>query len=1457
MLNNSIPKYHTNVNPRFNIVATLNKQPITQWKEFQRRPQTDKERKEQLELLRTKKANAIGFVCGVGGLVNIDIDAIDKDNPEAAAISDDVPRYILAKLGIAWPYAWTWRSASGKGWHIWIVVKDLPEDARREEIPGRGEIVKAIEVRVWGNYSIVPPSVTIPTEPPAVTTWSHLCDTLGITKERNPERAKAKRELTARIMDLLSVLNGDRNNSVYDAAFFMAYHYIAHGLIDENKVKTALYEAAAKRNRNPLPEKETLEAIKSGFDDGKEKATQEKTSQNGKPQKLAELLIPLALDNAEYFIDKTNEAYAKYSFNSYKKVVPFDSQEFRTWLSTLCYENLGKAPGSETINSVINVLFHHALKTGRKEIYSRIAPDGDNGVYINLGDETGRAIHVTPNGWEVVDDPPVMFVRSDTMQALPEPKRGGSLDTLRSFINIEDDESWALIKAWLTMALVYDKPYPILALIGEQGSAKSTTAEFLRKLIDPSYVLVQRPPQDQESLFIIAASEWVVAIDNVSVVPYWLSDALCSLVTGSGITRRRLYSNKRASSIYAKRPIILNGITEFITRGDLLDRVLKIEVPHIPDTKRVDKATLEAEYDKQRPYILGALLDRLSGALREHPHVRLHELPRMADFARFAIAAEKAEVGDSWTYETSLFARSYRLVRDEAKTRAVESHIIGPVLLTWLSAQSLPRTLTAAELLSELEEVANENNSRIIRTHGWPKTPSALSNALRSLENDLRAGYGYDIKFPRSNGKRNIIIDKVHTDASDDTPPDDGNPPPDTPPSRNKPTPPPIGGNPNNTPSGSTTGALSGSDTSATTQQHGRQQEQQEQQQHETHKEEAMRTIKQPASAYYKASQPIVWLETAQDVEDAMRDIMAQPLVGLDFETTTRVVGKKKNGEDAVRPDKLRLVQIATPNNVYILDAFKTDVHLLDGLFTAEEGPVLAGHNLKFELMMMQRTGLPIPSSHRLFDTMIASRLLTAGMRVKVVKKTKKGTEEKEVKLNHGLDDVALRYLHKQVNKELQKSDWSGELTKEQIQYAANDAAIMLPLSDILGEKLYEADLTTVFEIEMRALPAVAWMEETGVFFDVAHWKETAAKNQAALEKLRNELETLAGKKINWNSNKQVLPILKARGVDVDNTQEDTLKPFADKDPLVALFLAYKRLDHLVEHFDKEDMLHAITPDGRLHPNFDQTGTDTGRMACREPNVQQIPRDGEYRKFFRAPHGRVLIKADYSQIELRIAAEYTKDPRMLEAYKTRQDLHTLTAHLVLGVPLEQVDKKHRQKAKALNFGLIYGMGAKGLMNYAATQYNTHWTEEEATTFRDEFFKAYQGLHRWHQRTGQNKYPEAVYTLSGRRRLNVAKYQEKLNTPIQGTGADGLKTALALLWERRHECPSAVPVLAVHDEIVIECDEAEAKKAQKWLEKCMVEGMAWLLEEVPVVVESDIYKNWAGTEKPDNKQDNNK
>jgi DNA polymerase-1 len=545
-------------------------------------------------------------------------------------------------------------------------------------------------------------------------------------------------------------------------------------------------------------------------------------------------------------------------------------------------------------------------------------------------------------------------------------------------------------------------------------------------------------------------------------------------------------------------------------------------------------------------------------------------------------------------------------------------------------------------------------------------------------------------------------------------------------------------------------------------------------------------------------------------------------LVALDLETT---------GLNP-RLDRIRLLSLgyATIDGdiiIYLVDCFVIDPSPLWSVLATKE---LVIHNGVFDLAFLAR--LNFTPAHTIHDTMLFEHVLTAGTKDRV-----------------RLNDCCQRRLGRNLDKADQMSDWSGTLSPHQLAYAAHDVEVLLPLLKAQKTRIKDSNLTQAAEIECRCLPAIVWMAQSGVAVDAGGWRALSEAATAKEMQLKADLENAAPAKPsangcteswNWNSPQQVKQALALAGCPLESTADEAL---AAVDHLLARLLRQYRAASKQCSTYGADWLKHVADDGRVYANWRQTGAASGRMSCGDPNLQQLPR-GEYRRCVAAPLGRVLVKADYSQIELRIAAKVSGDQALLEAYKRGDDLHTLTARSVLGI--EEVTREHRQLAKAVNFGLLYGMGARGFRQYAQSQYGVILSEDEAQRYRAAFFKTYPGLVGWHQQV-RRQHARETRTLSGRRRIldDQTFDTQRLNTPVQGTGADGLKLALGLLWERRQQVPGAFPVMAVHDEIVVECDKGQADVVAAWLKAAMTEAMAWLINPVPVKVDIKIGRTWGG------------
>jgi hypothetical protein len=344
------------------------------------------------------------------------------------------------------------------------------------------------------------------------------------------------------------------------------------------------------------------------------------------------------------------------------------SRNFKLWLSRLYYERRRSAPNSDAVQSALNILEAYSRFDGPELPVSVRIADANGKIYIDLGAPDWSAVEIDTDGWRVLDVPPVRFRRSKGRLPLPVPKHDGNVNALRHFLNVKSDEDFALIVAFLVAVLRGRGPFVILVLTGEHGTAKSTLTRIIRTLCDPNSAPLRSLPRDDRDLFVSANNGYVLAFDNVSKLPVWLSDSLCRLATGGGFGTRELYTDSEEALFDAMRPIILNGIEDFVTRGDLADRAVALTLAEISDDKRRDEESFWAEFDLAAPLILGALLDAIACGLKTLPHVKFARKPRMADFARWVVACE-AKL--PWTAGT--FMRAYERNRVESIETMLES----------------------------------------------------------------------------------------------------------------------------------------------------------------------------------------------------------------------------------------------------------------------------------------------------------------------------------------------------------------------------------------------------------------------------------------------------------------------------------------------------------------------------------------------------------------------------------------------------------------------------------------------------------------------------------------------------------------------------------------------------------------------------------------------------------------
>jgi hypothetical protein len=505
-----------------------------------------------------------------------------------------------------------------------------------------------------------------------------------------------------------------------------------------------------------------LDAVLAATKEAAAKAAEANGGAAGRSKKpQSKELVDLATEVAEeLWHDEAGASWVTFPSRGHTEHRRVNSDPARLWLRGLYYQRTQNVPGSQALQDAIGVLEAIGYYEGPEHPVCLRVAEHDDRVYVDLSDRDWNAVEVRPGSWQVSNPCPVRFRRARGMAALPLPDPNGDLAELRRFVNVTSEADWRLLVAWLLFAWRADRPYPALVLRGEQGSAKSTTGRFLRALIDPNISPLRAEPREVRDLMISATNSWCIALDNISYLPNWLSDAFCRLATGGGFSTRELWSDGEEKLFDVIRPALLTGITDVVTNPDLLDRVVTIDLPRIPEERRLTERQLWAEFNEARPRILGGLFHALSRVLTELP-VTLGRAPRMADFAENSVATERA-----MGWPAGSFLNAYHHTRASERETALDGSLIAHLIRKRTDEGGFVGS--ASDLLAWLNQHVDERTQRQRR---WPKQPQHLSGQLRRLMPDLRAAGWAEVEFPAHHGHaRQVVIRKVRKSSPSPTP---------------------------------------------------------------------------------------------------------------------------------------------------------------------------------------------------------------------------------------------------------------------------------------------------------------------------------------------------------------------------------------------------------------------------------------------------------------------------------------------------------------------------------------------------------------------------------------------------------------------------------------------------------------------------------------------------------------
>jgi hypothetical protein len=423
---------------------------------------------------------------------------------------------------------------------------------------------------------------------------------------------------------------------------------------------------------------------------------------------MSSALVELAGTRYDLFTSDTGEPFAIARGEHVARPLRGGRQSLRAELAAAFVRQEGQVPSSNALADALNVLEGRAQQNGVRAVHIRVARHEDS-IVLDLANRGDDVVVIQDGNWSLSTSSPVLFRRTEATAALPIPTRGGDLRRLRDLLNVSG-EQFDLLVGFLASAFIPDIPHPLLLMRGIQGSAKSTSAKFIARVIDPSAAQLRRAPRNEDAWVVAAAGSWMVALDNISSIDPWLSDALCRSSTGDGDVRRRLYTDNSLVVLAFQRVVVLTGIDVPALRGDLADRILALELEPISEEKRRLDRELAAAFAARHAGLLGALLDLLARVLEELPRLTMTRYPRMADFGRILAAVDRVRGTSALATYTG---QSGRLAGE-----VVASDMVAQAVCAYLDEHAglWSGTVKGLWVASTTERPPK----------GWPATPRAL-----------------------------------------------------------------------------------------------------------------------------------------------------------------------------------------------------------------------------------------------------------------------------------------------------------------------------------------------------------------------------------------------------------------------------------------------------------------------------------------------------------------------------------------------------------------------------------------------------------------------------------------------------------------------------------------------------------------------------------------------------------
>jgi DNA polymerase I-like protein with 3'-5' exonuclease and polymerase domains len=917
---------------------------------------------------------------------------------------------------------------------------------------------------------------------------------------------------------------------------------------------------------------------------------------------------------------------------------------------------------------------------------------------------------------------------------------------------------------------------------GEQGTAKSTRSALLRSVIDPGRPALRSLPRNERDLFISARNRHVLAFDNVSGLPLWLSDALCRIASGAGFGTRQLYSDDEEALFDGARPLILNGIEEVVERPDLAERAIFSVCEPIAESARKSEDEMNAAFDAVHASVLGALLDAVSTGLRNTPNLKTTVLPRMADFAKWSIACEPALWG------AGEFLRAYRANIAGAVEAVLEASPVAVAVRTFMDQLATDKrtqwTGTASALLAELVVLVSD---KVAKEKSWPTNGRALSGHLRRAASFLRR-VGIDVAFTTGGAAKTRWITITASffpgpsNGRKSAPFAPASPAPDT-----------ASNDINDLDSG--TAGANATDTGANAADAGA----------SAGANADFAPVPKPLKSLDEASvaggagakdanwrletaaerkvPPLVFdvdgvevvvCRTTAEAEACIREMIVDAggkPVPLDLETcpipsererlaalkaertavNAQAIAFRKTAKKAKTPQaEIDAVSAKAAARLKVLDyqiSYCASAGLDPWRATIRTAQVYGGgrraavvdlsktgyevlallngvdaifHGAPFDLSFLDRLGITLGHIH---DAQQVAKLTIGASKCSFASTVK-------------------HYLKVTIDKELQASDWAvADLSESQLVYAAKDviwlSRLRKPLFAALGPQV------SAYRIQIAAAPALARLNNAGITLDLAAhagamqaFAEADAEASAAYRKacvaigkpeLAAKLPKTAREVAAFLGALLTQPELAAWPQTKKRASLSTAIPAlwqAIHYPPIPPLIELAKLGGLRASFGELLRFRVSPISHRVHPHYTLAGAATGRSTTAEPNLQGCPRDLRIRALFRAADGYVIYASDYHCMELRAAGLFFEDQALNGVFERGDDPHRLTASHVSGKPPEEITDEERSKAKNANFGILYGIQPASLVWQVWKNYHRRISIEEAEKLLATFERLY-------------------------------------------------------------------------------------------------------------------------------------